>query len=405
MALKEGRSKIRWDFFKDDEMDFQFARTLAVMSEKGAEIGECFKVKRTVKKGGMKPLSEAWAKLASFIETEGKYQEKTGNLSSAHDSFLRASNYYRSAMTCLSPLDTEHYSNWKSAKECFEKAGSLSNKPFEYIKIPFENGFLPCYFLQPNFDKVERPTVIVVTGGEGTAMEMYFWCAGEGLRRNYNIFLCELPGNPSTLYNNPSLTLRADIEVPMKNVLDYLESSKLVDNEKIAIIGYSAGGYFASRTAAFDKRIKALIPNSPLRDIHGMFTAVFPKFLLNRHSFAIIEPLVQRFANESIKSTIELVLWESGINNFFDLVDLTKQASLVDLERNISCPTFALCGEGEGKAFLKQANSFINNISSKTKKLRVFTLEEGAGAHCQIDNLTLAQNAIYDWLDSIFECA
>ena len=136
-----------------------------------------------------------------------------------------------------------------------------------------------------------------------------------------------------------------------------------------------------------------------------MFTAVFPKFLLNRHSFAIIEPLVQRFANESIKSTIELVLWESGINNFFDLVDLTKQASLVDLEKNISCPTFALCGEGEGKEFLKQANIFINNISSKTKKLRVFTLEEGAGAHCQIDNLTLAQNAIYDWLDSIFECA
>lgn len=402
MALKEGRSKTRWNFFKDAEMDFQFVRTMAAMAEKGTEIGECFSVKRNIKRKDMKHLSEAWAQTASFVENQGIHQDKDGNVGSAHDSFLRASNYYRSAMTCLSPLDKEHYTNWKKAKECFEEAGSLSNNPFEYIKIPFENGFLPCYFVQPNYNEGERPTVVVVTGGEGTAMEMYFWCAGEGLRRNYNIFLCELPGNISTLYCNPSMTLRANIEIPMKNVLDYLESNKFVDNEKIAIIGYSSGGYFASRAAAFDKRIKALIPNSPLRDIHGMLTAVFPRFLLNRHSFAIVESLVRKFGNESIKSTIELVLWESGINSFLDLLNLTKQASLEGLEKNISCPTLALCGEDEGNSFLSQADRFINNISSKTKRLRVFTRKEGASSHCQIDNLTLAQNTIYDWLDSIF---
>lgn len=308
-------------------------------------------------------------------------------------------------MTGLSPLDKEHHASWKKAKACFERAGELSDYPFEYVEIPFERAFLPCYFLRPDHAAVERPTVIVVTGGEGTAMEMYFWSAGEGLRRNYNVFLCELPGNISTLYGNPSMTLRADMEVPMKNVLDFLERSKWVDDERIAIIGYSAGGYFASRAAAFDKRIKALIPNSPLRDVHGMLAAVFPKFLLHRRSFALIESLAQRFAHESVRTSIELVLWESGINNFLDFFDLTKQASLVGLEENIACPTLALCGEGEGQAFLCQAERFINNISSKTKALRVFTHAEGAGAHCQIGNLTLAQNTIYDWLDSLFECA
>lgn len=81
MALKEGRSKSRWNFFKDPEMDFQFARTMAVMSEKGAEVGECFNVKRTMKKMGMKQLSEAWLQIASFVEAKGLDQEKAGQCS------------------------------------------------------------------------------------------------------------------------------------------------------------------------------------------------------------------------------------------------------------------------------------------------------------------------------------
>lgn len=403
MALKEGRSKARWNIFRDAEMEFQFMRSMAVMSEEGAEIGECLNVKINAKDGGMKRLSEAWSKTAFSVESDGIQQQESNNMRSAQSSYLRASNYYRSAMTCLSPRDKMHFENWKKTKECFEKAGALFENPFEHVQIPFENGYLPCYFLQPSNIEVERPTMIVVTGGEGTAMEMYFWCAREGLRRGYNIFLCELPGNISTLYVSPSLTLRADTEIPMNNVLNYLEKNRSVDNEKIAIIGYSAGGYFAARAAAFDKRIKALIPNSPLRDMYGMFTAVFPKMLLARRSSSFLEYIIQHFANESIKASIELVLWESGIDGFLDFVELTKQASLIDVEKDISCPTLALSGEGEGEAFLEQARLFFENISSTKKELKVFTKETGASAHCQIDNLTVARNTVYDWLDTLFQ--
>jgi len=49
MSLKEGRSKARWNIFHDAEMEFQFMRSLAVMSEGGAEIGECLNVKVNTK--------------------------------------------------------------------------------------------------------------------------------------------------------------------------------------------------------------------------------------------------------------------------------------------------------------------------------------------------------------------
>ena len=268
MALKEGRSNVGFNVFKDEEMEFGFLRSMAAMSEEGAEIGECLNVVANTKDRDLTSFANAWSSEALIVESEGLQFLKSGCTNSARSCLLRASNYYRSAMTCLSPKDKKHYVNWQKAKECFETAGSLLDNPFEFVEIPFENGILPCYFLQPIEHKEKCPTLIVVTGGEGTAMEMYFWCAPEGLRRGYNVLLCELPGNISTLYLSPDLTLRADTEIPMKHIIDFLYTKSQVDREKIAIIGYSAGGYFAARAAAFEKRIKALIPNSPLAPLH-----------------------------------------------------------------------------------------------------------------------------------------
>lgn len=79
-----------------------------------------------------------------------------------------------------------------------------------------------------------------------------------------------------------------------------------------------------------------------------------------------------------------------------------KKANLLGIEKNITCPTLALASEGEGETFINQARDFINNISSSVRQLKIFTYREGAGAHCQIDNITLMNHVVYDWLDIIF---
>jgi len=33
--------------------------------------------------------------------------------------------------------------------------------------------------------------------------------------------------------------------------------------------------------------------------------------------------------------------------------------------------------------------------------LRVYTVAEGADAHCQVNNLRLAHQELYDWLDEV----
>ncbi|MHB8065722.1 MAG: PRC-barrel domain-containing protein, partial [Ruminiclostridium sp.] len=94
MALKEGRSKARWNIFRDAEMEFQFMRSMAVMSEEGAEIGECLNVKMDAKDGNIEYLSKSWAKLAFSLKSDGVQQLEVNNVRSARSSYLRASNYY-----------------------------------------------------------------------------------------------------------------------------------------------------------------------------------------------------------------------------------------------------------------------------------------------------------------------
>ncbi len=73
-----------------------------------------------------------------------------------------------------------------------------------------------------------------------------------------------------------------------------------------------------------------------------------------------------------------------------------------ELEKEITCPTLAQASEEEGAEFVNQAKQFYENISSVNKKLHIFSVDESAGAHCQINNLTLMNQVVFDWLDEIF---
>ena len=57
---------------------------------------------------------------------------------------------------------------------------------------------------------------------------------------------------------------RYDYEVPGTAAFDYLAKRPDVDAKRIAIMGYSFGGYYSSRIAAFEKRYAACIALSAL---------------------------------------------------------------------------------------------------------------------------------------------
>jgi pimeloyl-ACP methyl ester carboxylesterase len=76
--------------------------------------------------------------------------------------------------------------------------------------------------------------------------------------------LFEIPGQRGAMYSNPDTELfyRPDTEIPLKYVCDWVLGRADVDPKRLALVGWSLGGYFAPRAAAFEKRIKACIAST-----------------------------------------------------------------------------------------------------------------------------------------------
>jgi len=148
------------------------------------------------------------------------------------------------------------------------------------------------------------------------------------------------------------LTMIPNSEKPIGKALDVLTSRDDVDIEKIALLGISFGGYLVSRAAAFDKRIKAIIPDSPLRNIGRMLNNVFPNFIFKIPEW-ILTLYKNTLMNYSDRASLDLVLWDSGSKNIYEGLKKLEYYTIEGFENNITCPTLALVGESEGIDFYK----------------------------------------------------
>src|SRR5258708_21077276 len=97
---------------------------------------------------------------------------------------------------------------------------------------------------------------------KGKEMSIFF-CGLEFARRGFNILCLDGPGM-GEMRRMRDMPSRYDYEVPGTAAYEYLSGRKDVDAKRIAIIGYSFGGYYSSRIAAFEKRYAPCIALSPL---------------------------------------------------------------------------------------------------------------------------------------------
>ncbi|WP_414469354.1 alpha/beta hydrolase family protein [Methanobacterium sp. ACI-7] len=231
-------------------------RALGLHHYGGASIGECIATAERIDDGNTVSWANEWKITAEMVEKEVDNFMKKDEKISARDSYLRASMYYRSAEYYGFFSEPHSRENWEKSRECFQNAAGLFDISCEVIEIPFENIKLPGYFLSQNKGK-KRPTVLVMGGFDSTAEELYFYLGAGAVKRGYNVLLFEGPGQVGTRHKYPEKPLRPDYELPVKSVVDYVLSRNDVDEESIALVGFSLGGYFVSRAAVYEKRIKA----------------------------------------------------------------------------------------------------------------------------------------------------
>ena len=240
--------------FSNPNYDFELLRAIGYTLSNGADINECLKTARAIKQGDKESWYENWHTLAQRILAMGRTSLEAGHKISAREAFLRASNYFRVAEFYLhgNPKDPRILETWGQSRDCFRKAARLLDNPVEVIKIPYEKTTLPGYFLRPDNTGKKRKTLILQTGFDGTGEELYFSTGFFVLKRGYNVLIFEGPGQGGAL-REQHLHFRPDWEKVVTPVVDYALSRPEIDPKRLALAGFSMGGYLAPRGAAFEQ--------------------------------------------------------------------------------------------------------------------------------------------------------
>ncbi|MGB8988305.1 MAG: alpha/beta fold hydrolase [Candidatus Sulfotelmatobacter sp.] len=386
--------------------DFQFVRTMGCTTYGGAEIGECYETASRIEDEKEDSYTDAWRVTAERVEAIARKSLAGGHLVSAREAFLRASSYWREVGFYQSTTDPKCRAGWERQRECFTQAGKLMDLSFEVVRIPYEDGkSLPGYFLKADASDKPRPTLMSLGGADSLDEELYFWGGGAAaLRRGYNALLFEIPGQRGAMYSNPGAELffRPDTEVPLKYVCDWALARADVDPKRLALVGWSLGGYFAPRAAAFEKRIRACIASTTLPNWQNVVLAAIglppdrpcPRDLESKIDLSTVG---SRFiARGDIRYR-----HGAGGGTIAEFVDGLSKYNLWGLEDKITCPYFNIGGQGEGQLAV-YGQTFYDKLTCP-KAQNIITTKEGGDAHCGVNNASLEHQIIFDWLDNVLK--
>jgi len=187
---------------------FNFVRTLMVAGTGGAEFNECLLAAERIKDNDQESWVREWALIAENVSQAAEQAMQAGQTITARQAYMRASNYYRTAMFSLPHTDARLFTYLKLSRDSFHTAAKLFSPQIEIVDIPFGDARLPGYFLTAGQSK--RPTLIVLNGGDSTNEEMVHWLGFAAVARGWNCIAFEGPGQWSALQLNPGLYM-ADI--------------------------------------------------------------------------------------------------------------------------------------------------------------------------------------------------
>jgi dienelactone hydrolase len=321
---------------------------------------------------------EEWSKEADRVAKIGDDADAAGNAITAGNQYMRAGNYYYSAERFIPP-GAEKLAMYRKALRCYHGAMARLHPDIERVEVPYEGQSLPAWFVKGR-GQGKRPTVVLFDGMDN-AKEMSVIFAGlDFARRGINTLAIDGPGQsePLRLRNIPT---RHDYEAAGIPAYDYVGSRPEVDPKRVAVMGYSFGGYHAPRICAFDKRYAACV--------------CFGAMHWNVYDF--VAGHAPTDPRRTSGSTFQF-RWVAGAPDNETALEWAKKFTLEGVADKVQCPILILHGENDRVVPLAEARKLYERVGSRNKTLKIFTEAEGGAEHCQVDNRQLGVDFIGDWL-------
>lgn len=377
--------------------------SLKVMGEAvygASDIRECWQTINKIRSGKSENWSDAWIKIAGDLEKKAYAYKRKGNFVSAGETFLRASNYYRTALVFFDRRANEcRYGDiLKRSVKLFKEFAKYHSFPILEVKIPYEGKYLPAYFCQSG--KVKAPLLIIQMGLGGTKEEAYCDFAAYALRRGYNCLLVDGPGQGEARLNK--LGFRHDWEKVVLAVTDFVFDLNCVDKEKIALIGFGFGAHLSARALAYEKRIQVGVLIGGMCNFHNM--------VMNKKIQEEDLDDLERAGRVDLEIEAGMEK-DADLSNLFDLgiysfmastpSEWLKKSRFYNLESVIALVEAKVLVVGSDSAIKREGEMkmFFDSLKCR-KSLLLFDRLSCADLYCQAGGLLAANAAILDWLDS-----
>mgnify|MGYP000371513719 FL=1 len=390
--------------FLRPQFEFKLLRQMGLAAYGGSTFGECYAVALEMQEWDPFTWAEKWAELATTVETQGDQSSRAGHEISAREAYSRAANYFHAAEYYATIAGTEFVQYGERCSACFEKAMDHSQHHWEPVDIEADHRVYPCHFFAPDHSGHKRRTVVIIPGIESCAEEQYFYAGIAALKRGYNVFVFQGPGQAGMMRKHPESYLRNDYEVLLQDVLDVLYNREDVDPDHIAVMGNGLGGYFAARIAVFDRRVKALIANPPFINFHRVLLALIGSRARNI-DFTVddVYDLPDTILQNDMKLFVLSLCRRFGVRRLQELVGATLPYTIEEIVYRIECPTLVVRGEAAYPELEDQAMRFFDLIHSEDKtRVKVPALHV-ADSHDHVGNLPHLNQRVFDWLDERFD--
>lgn len=392
--------------FDDDPIFwFQTQRAFGAASYGCADFGEVWSTAQRITSKDYDSWRIAWTDTAERVEAEARRLLADGHTIGARDGLMRAMTYWRSAEFFTRDRDP-HFDGaplYARSAACFRDAMPFFQPAIVPVEIPYEGTTLNGY-LYSSPHPGPQPTVIIHTGFDGTAEEMWIDGACSAQAHGYAVLAFDGPGQPGPRYRD-GLVFRPDWEKVITPVVDFLVQQPGVDPKRIALIGNSMGGVLAPRAAAFEPRIAALLAIDGVYDFGQSLarTIVGPDWekLLAGSDSDLEKAIEEQVATNTIAAWMTRNgMWCFGVETPGALVRAMQHYNLRDgVAERIACPTFV--GRGESDEFLPGQPEELMKYLKAPATLVTFTDEEGAGSHCQGGAKRLLNQREFAWLAGV----
>lgn len=396
----------------DSSFNFEILASLGEAIYAGADVGPILGVAKHIKPGDMQDFSDKFYALANH--TKAQAEALGDDPVNVRDTWFSAATYFRLADFYLhgnwsNPLIN---SLWAEQTAAFNKGNDALPIPGQRVQIPAKDGNFTIeaiWYAASNEKDVKRPTLIVGSGYDAAQEDSFHVFVVPALARGWNCLTYEGPGQP-TVRRQQNIGFIPDWERVVTPVVDYVLSEKanVVDTERLALFGFSFGGYLAARAAAFEPRLSAVLLDGGIWDFYESLAKSFSPQIQelfdsgNKTAFdeVIMAALAAgEFSTESAWG-IEQGLWSFHTHSPFEFFNMTKQYNIKDVVDKITQPTWI--ANSEDDMFLPGQPQKVKDALGEKATLQNFT--GVAGYHCQVGAAQELTRTMFAWLNKTLKC-